>query len=97
MDGQINVDTTSEQQRLDELRFRITLYKVAEFVMSLCAFIMTAGSLVMVIWSLGGAFKLIALIAIFLVVTSYFTRLTRSMAESEVQAIKMAIDKVNWF
>lgn len=94
MDGYIKVDTTSEQQRLEELRFRISLYKVVEIVMNLAAFIMAMGGLLAVLSGLGGDFGLIGLIGAMFAVSGYFTRLTRKFAVSEVQAIKAAIEPV---
>jgi Zn-dependent membrane protease YugP len=97
MAGSVHVDTTSEQERLEVLNFRISLYKVAEMVMNLGAFILAMGGLISFMSGLGGAILLIGLIGLLLIVTGYFTRLTRRMAESEVEAIKIAIDKVTGF
>lgn len=101
MGGHINVDTTSEQHRLEELAFRNGLYCWVEAAMFLCAVVLASSSVVMgFIWNgLGGVVTslFLGVFAVIFVGFGVFTRMTRRMAESEVQAIKLAIDKVTGF
>jgi hypothetical protein len=95
MDGYMKVDTTSEQQRLQVLDFRIGLYNFVEITMYLVALILFGGVVTLLLVGIASAASLLlGVIGLLLISSGYYTRLTRHFAVDEVKAIKAAIEPV---